>query len=469
MTTDPLGYGATSFWLETSDDDLTPRPRLDGSADADVAILGAGYTGLWTAYELLKRDPSLKVTILEREIAGYGASGRNGGWLTPDLNASPANLERRFGRPGMAAIESAVSSGVDEVGRACAEEGIDAGYVKGGSLTIARGPAQVPALQAHWKALETAGLSDHYARLDGPQTAERIRVEGALGSIAGTQYASVHPGRLVRGLARAVERRGGVIHEQTAVTDVSLGSGEGRVRPALRTARGELRASTVILAGEAYLSQLRPWHRALLPTYSLIVLTEPLTEAQWTEIGWRNRECVTSYRLSIDYLTRTQDGRILFGGRGAPYRFGSRIETAYDRDERTHAMLRRLLGTWFPGLAGIRFSHAWGGPLGFPRDWLPTFSYDPQSGIASGRGYTGHGMATANLAGRVLADLITGARTELTELPLVNHRSPDWEPEPFRWIGVRFVQESLLRLDRKIERTGVPPTGRSLAERLASR
>jgi len=173
--------------------------------------------------------------------------------------------------------------------------------------------------------------------------------------------------------------------------------------------------------------------------------------------------------MSIDYLTRTADGRILFGGRGAPYRYGSRIEPAFDRDERTHAMLRRFVEAWFPSLVGIRFTHAWGGPLGFPRDWLPTFAYDRRSGIASARGYTGHGVATANLAGRVLADLITGARTDLTELPLVDHRSPRWEPEPFRWLGVRYVQESLLRLDERADRTGIPPTGRSLAERLAAR
>lgn len=469
MTIDPLGYGATSFWLETCDDDLTPRPPLDGSADVDVAILGAGYTGLWTAYELLRRDPGLKVTILEREIAGFGASGRNGGWCVAGLQASWANLEQRFGRSGMTAIEDAVDSGVDEIGRVCAEEGIDAGYVKSGSLVVARGPSQVPAMDAHWAALEAAGRADHYRRLDAAEANEMVRIEGSRGGIFGTQYASMHPGRLVRGLARAVERRGGVIHERTAVTDVQPGSGGGRVRPALRTARGEVRASTVVLAGEAWLTQLPKLHRQLLPTYSLIVLTEPLTDAQWAEIGWRNRECVASYRMSIDYLTRTQDGRILFGGRGAPYRFGSRIEPEYDRDERTHARLRRMVEAWFPGLAGIRFTHAWGGPLGFPRDWLPTFSHDPQTGIASGRGYTGHGVATANLAGRVLADLITGARTELSALPLVNHRSPDWEPEPLRWLGVRFAQESLLRLDAKAERTGVPPSGKSLAERLAAR
>jgi glycine/D-amino acid oxidase-like deaminating enzyme len=466
---DPLGYGATSFWLETCGDDLTPRPALDGSADADVAILGAGFSGLWTAYELLRRDPSLKVTILEREIAGFGASGRNGGWCAAGLQVSPASLERRFGRAAMTALEDAVDSGVDEIGRVCAEEGIDADYVKGGSIVVARGTNQLPELEAHWAELVAAGRADHYERLDAAGVADRIRIEGALGGVFGSQYASIQPAKLVRGLARAVERRGGTIHERTEVVDVEPGAGDGQLRPALRTQRGELRAETIVLAGEAYLTQLRPWHRTLLPAYSLIVLTEPLSDAQWATIGWRQRECVASYRMSIDYLTRTPDGRILFGGRGAPYRYGSRIEPAFDRDERTHAMLRGFVEAWFPSIAGIGFSHAWGGPLGFPRDWLPTFSHDPRTGIASARGYTGHGVATANLAGRVLADLITGARTELTELPLVNHRSPNWEPEPFRWLGVRYVQEALLRLDAKAERTGRPPTGRSLAERLAAR
>jgi glycine/D-amino acid oxidase-like deaminating enzyme len=466
-TIDPLGYSATSFWLETCDDDLTPRPSLEGSAKVDVAILGAGFTGLWTAYELLRREPTLKVTILEKEIAGFGASGRNGGWCAAGLQASPVLIERRFGREAMMALEDAIDGAVDEIERVCTSEGIDADYVKGGSLVVARGPNQLPQLEAHWASLVASGRAEHYERLDATGVAHRIRVNGALGGIFGAQYASIQPAKLVRALARAVERRGGTIHERTEVVAVEPGAGFGKPRPALTTASGKLHAETVVLAGEAYLTQFRPWHRALLPVYSLIVLTEPLSEDQWNTIGWQDRECLSSYRLTIDYLSRTSDGRILFGGRGAPYHFGSRVEPAFDRDERTHTMLRRLVNEWFPSIPGIAFTHAWGGPLGFPRDWLPTFSYDRQTGIASARGYTGHGVATSNLAGRVLADLITDARTPLTELPLVNHRSPNWEPEPFRWLGVRYVQESLLRLDAKADRTGRPPNGKSLAERLA--
>ncbi|MGH2511086.1 MAG: NAD(P)/FAD-dependent oxidoreductase [Candidatus Limnocylindrales bacterium] len=463
---DPSGYATTSFWLESAGDDLTPRPALHGAIDVDVAILGAGYTGLWTARTLLRHDPSLKVVLVEREIAGFGASGRNGGWVASGLNASSDRLARQFGAAGMNAIEDAVAGAVDEVGRAIQEEGIEADYAKGGSLTVARGPEQLPALEAHWRSLERSGRAVGYRRLDAAETAGRIRIEGALGSVYGSQYAVVHPGKLVRGLARAVERQGATIFERTAVTDVEPGGLPG-LRPALRTTGGLVRAGAVVLAGEAYLSQLRRYHRALLPLYSLIVLTEPISEGDWATIGWRAREVVSSYRLSVDYLSRTADGRILFGGRGAPYRFGSAIEPAFDRDGRTHALLRQMVEAWFPSLRGIAFGHAWGGPLGMPRDWIPTFSFDPRTGIASGRGYTGHGVATANLAGRVLADLILGRQTELSDLPLVNHRSPNWEPEPLRWIGVRFTQESLLRLDARTARTGRPPSGRSLAERIA--
>ncbi|MBX6341302.1 MAG: FAD-dependent oxidoreductase, partial [Thermomicrobiaceae bacterium] len=297
--------------------------------------------------------------------------------------------------------------------------------------------------------------------LSAAEVAERIRVTDVLGAIYTPNCAVVHPGRLVRGLARVVERLGATIYEQTEVTDFVPGP-----RPRLVTPFGEVRARVVVLAGEAYLTRLERLHRQLIPVYSLIVLTEPLSDEQWAAIGWENRECVASSRYTVDYLSRTEDGRILFGGRGAPYHFGSRIADSYDRHEETHQMLREACVRWFPALRGIRFTHAWGGPLGMPRDWMPTMSYDPESGVATARGYTGQGVATSNLSGRVLADLITEAHSPLTKLPMVGHRSPDWEPEPLRWLGVRYVQRGYMRLDDEAERTGRPPTGRTLVERL---
>jgi glycine/D-amino acid oxidase-like deaminating enzyme len=459
-------HAAVSFWLETARDDLAPRPDLDGSADADVAILGAGLTGLWTAYYLARRDPSLQIVIVEREIAGFGASGRNGAWCAPDLNITMDRLARLHGDDAARRTQQATYDAVDEVGRACAEAGIDAGFHKGGEIIVARGPQGVPALEASLAEYRRFGFGDRYRLVDAAALDERVRVAGAVRALVSDDAAVVHPGRLVRGLARAVEQAGVRIVEGTPVTAFRPRDAGGRA--ALVTPRGEVRAPVVVLAGEAYLSELAPLHRQLVPLWSLIVLTEPLGDARWAEIGWAGRETLASTRLSVDYLSRTEDGRILFGGRGAPYRFGSPIRPEYDRHEPTHARLRAFVREWFPSLADVRFTHAWGGPLGMPRDWHPTIAFDASTGIATARGYVGHGVSTTNLAGRTLTDLITGERTPLTELPLVDHRSRNWEVEPFRWIGVRFAQWSLGRLDDRTARTGRPPTGRSLAERIAA-
>ncbi len=460
-------HAAVSYWLETCGDDLTPRPALDGSAEVDVAILGAGLTGLWTAWYLRRRDPSLRILVVEREIAGFGASGRNGAWCAPDLNISMSRLARLHGDDAARRMQQATYDAVDEVGRACGEAGIDAGFHKGGEVIVARGPGGVPALEAALQEYARFGFGDRYQLVDAAGAAEHVRIAGVVRGLVSHDAAVVHPGRLVRGLARAAERAGVRIVEGTEVTGFRPLDQGGRAT--LVTPRGDVRAPIVVLAGEAYLSELRPLHRQLVPVWSLVVLTEPVSDAQWAEIGWANRELVASTRLSVDYLSRTEDGRILFGGRGAPYRFGSPIQPAYDHHGPTHERLRASVQEWFPSLAGIRFTHAWGGPLGMPRDWHPTVSFDPATGIATARGYVGHGVSTTNLAGRLLTDLVTGTRSSLTELPIVNHRSPSWEIEPFRWIGIRYAQWALGRLDETTARTGQPPTGRSLAERIAAR
>jgi glycine/D-amino acid oxidase-like deaminating enzyme len=454
-------YASYSFWLETSGDDLTPRPRLDGSTDVDIAVMGAGYTGLWTAYYLLERDPTLRVAVVEREIAGFGASGRNGGWCTPGFPVSAGLLRERFGTEATRAVSDAMFETIDEIERVIGAEKIDAQWASGGALRLARGEHQWPSIEGAYRTLDALGLGDHYALLDAAQVAERVRVTDVVGALSIPAAASIHPARLVRGLARTVERRGVTIYEQTPVTDYET----GRV-PRLITPYGDVRARTLVLAGEAYSQQLPKLERALVPMYSLIVLTEPLSAGDWEQIGWSHRELIASSRMSVDYLNRTTDGRILFGGRGAPYQMHSRIDDGLDRHEPTHAMLRRMTVEWFPMLRDVRFTHAWGGPLGMPRDWMPTTSYDAAAGVARAGGYTGQGVATANLFGRILTDLISGEVTALTQLPTVNHRSPRWEPEPFRWLGIRYAQEGFAKLDREAERTGRAPTGRTLVERI---
>lgn len=452
-----------SYWLEA--DEAPVRPALTGARTADVAIVGAGFTGLWTAYSLLQRDPSLEVIVCEAEYTGFGASGRNGGWCNAAIGVTPGELARRTSAEATRRTVQALRGAVDEIGRVCAAEAIDAQYRKGGVVRIARGQHELAAARGGLHTLQRLGLAEDTHWLDDHELAQRVRVDGAVGAVYSPHCAVVQPGRLVRGLATAVERAGAQIFERSRVTQV-LPREPGRSAAQVTTDHGEVRAQTVVLAGEAYLSQLPGWRRMLLPVYSLIVLTEPLSDAQWRAVGWAGHECLSSHRLTVDYLSRTADGRILFGGRGAPYHFGSRIRGDYDRHEATHELLRREFVAWFPMLGGVRFTHAWGGPLGMPRDWMPNVWHDPTQGLAAAYGYTGQGVAASNLAARILADQITGTESDLDELPLAGHRSRRWEPEPLRWLATRYLQTALARIDDRAGRTGKPPSGRSLAERL---
>jgi glycine/D-amino acid oxidase-like deaminating enzyme len=454
-------YGSYSFWLENSGDDLTPRPALDGSITVDVAILGAGFTGLWTAYHLLQRDPSLQVAVVEAEIAGFGASGRNGGWCFSGFPVPPLDLLRRYGYDAARAVSQAMFDSVDDVGAVCAREGIDAHFAKGGELEIARADYDLPHLQSMYDAYRAIGFADRGELLDASGTEEHMRVAGAVGSFWNKEGAAVQPARLARGLARAVERHGGVIYEQTRVTDYTRAP-----NPSLITERGTVSARVVVLAGEAYLSQLPKLRRAIIPATSHIVVTEPLTDAQWGQIGWERREVVGGFGTTGGYLNHTADGRIAFGPYRGTYPFNSKITDDLDRDEEVFEHARRSTLEWFPMLEGVEFTHSWGGVFGIPRDHMPIMAYNPRTGIATGRGYTGEGVATANLSGRVLADLITEQKTALTELPMTKHRGRAWEPEPVRWMGVTTVRRGRQRTLAEVERTGSYPEKPTLAQRL---
>ncbi len=456
-------YKDLSFWLEDSGDPLTPRPALQRSEEVDVAILGAGYTGLWTAYYLLRANPGLKIAILEREIAGYGASGRNGGWCSPRFPVSASAMSARWGADAARAVLLALQSAVDEIRDVSIQENIDTCFRPAGTLTVARGAHQLPALHAAYKAYERLGLAEHYKFLKPEEVAERIRITDIHGGLLTPDGASIHPGRLIRGLARAVESHGGAIYEQTTVLDYKTGRS-----PSLMTEAGELRAKkAIVLAGEAYLTRLPRLHRALMPAYSLISLTEPLTDAQWAQIGWQSGENLSSTRNTVVYLTKTPDGRILFGSRGAPYAFASAITDAQDRHAETHASIQRMLLEWFPALEGIHFTHNWGGPVGMPIDWTPAVRFDASSKIAFAGGYTGQGVSTANLAGQMLAGMITGKSTGFENLPFANRRSPNWIPEPLRWLVVRYMQGALLRIDTAAESGNSAPIDSPIANFLA--
>lgn len=430
-------YRSRSLWLDRLPD-LRVRPALGGDDDAEVVIVGAGFTGLWCAYHLLEAAPRRRVLVLEAETVGFGASGRNGGWCSALFPLSWPRVARLHGTAAARGLYAALRDAVAEVGAVCRREGIDAGYHRGGTLTLARTPGQRDRIRAGLAADAELGL-DTGTWLEPPAVEERVRVPGVLGAAFTPHCARVNPAALVRGLAAAVERRGGVIHDRSPVREVS----PGRVRTPVATVRAE----HVVLATEAYTARFRELHRRVIPVWSLMVATEPLPERFFAEVGWDGRETLTDGRHLVIYAQRTSDDRIAFGGRGAPYHFGSRIRDAYDRHAPTFASLRSALTDLFPALGEARTTHAWGGPLGVPRDWHPSVGYAPTTRIGWARGYVGDGVAAAAMAGATLADLVDGRDTERTRLCWVRHRSPDWEPEPLRWLGVNLAARAAATLD----------------------
>ena len=412
-----------------------------------MAVVGGGFTGLWTAYYLLREDPSLRVVVLEAETAGFGASGRNGGWCSALFPAGPDKLRRLPGSSYAAARAQhrAMVDSVEEVGRVVTDEGIDAGYARGGTVVVARTPAQLARARAEVEHARAWGRDD-LTLLSAAETAERIGMSRTLGSTYTPDCAAIHPFRTVRGLADAVERLGGTIHEQTRVTAI----GPGRVR----TERGTVTADVVVRATEGYTPGLAGHRRAVVPVYSLMVATEPLTDDVWAEVGLARRETFSEHRHLVVYGQRTADGRLAFGGRGAPYHFGSSVRPSYDAEPDVWEALRSTLREMFPVLRDTGFTHAWGGPLAIPRDWCASVGLDRSTGLAWAGGYVGDGVSTTNLAGRTLRDLVLGRSTELTALPWVQHRSRRWEPEPLRWLGINAGLRAMSLADGEERLTG---------------
>ncbi|HVX53284.1 FAD-binding oxidoreductase [Nocardioides sp.] len=435
-----------SLWHETAGA-WTPRPPLPGDVSCDVAIVGAGFTGLWTAYYLALARPDLRIVVLEAKTAGFGASGRNGGWCSALFPASLDTLAAMSSRSAALAQHAAMRASVDEVVSVATAEGIGADIAKGGTIVLARSAAQLARARAEVESAAGWGL-DGLILLSREEALARVRASGVLGATYTPDCAALHPAKLVRGLATAVERYGVALHELTRVTAIE----PHRVS----TAHGIVTADVVVRATEGYTAALPGFGRALAPVYSLIVATAPLSGSLWAEIGLERRETFSDHRHLIVYGQRTADDRLVFGGRGAPYPFRSRVDPRHERDERVFARLREAVVDLFPALTGVAFTHAWGGALGVPRDWCASVGLDPENGLAWAGGYVGDGVSTTNLAGRTLRDLILGIPSELTALPWVGHRSPAWEPEPLRWLGVNAGLRAMTLADTEERLTGRP-------------
>jgi len=438
-------YSQLSMWFEQLGP-ITPRPPLPGPETVDVAIVGAGFTGLWTAYYLQALDPSLRIAVLESEIAGFGASGRNGGWCSALYPVGIATLAAEVGREAAMAQYAAMRDTVTEVLRVAATEHIDADIAAGGTVVVARSEPQLH--RARHEASEAAGYGLDISLLDAQQARQRLNATRVLGATYTPHCAAVQPAKLVRGLADVVEGRGARVHERTRVTAFEPGT--------VHTDRGDVRADVIVRATEGYTARLPGLRRAVAPVYSLIIATEPLSDATWDEIGLRERETWSDHRHLIIYGQRSADGRMVFGGRGAPYHLGSRIRPRYDRVPRVFAALQQTLAELFPVLCDARITHRWGGPLGISRDWHASVGLDRPTGLAWAGGYVGDGVSTTNLAGRTLAELITGRESQLTALPWVGHRSRAWEPEPLRWLGANAGLRAMTWADRAEGRRGTP-------------
>lgn len=438
-----------SLWLAGIESPLTPRPSLPGDASYDVAVVGAGFTGLWTAYYLKAHQPDLRVVVLEREIAGFGPSGRNGGWVSGKMAGSWSVYARRSGDAAALAAERETYHAVDEIARVVTREGINCGFNKSGMLVVATSDPQASRLSSDLEAARAHGLGEEDLRsLDASELQELVSVPACRLAVYSPHCARVDPARLARGLADACERAGVVIHEGTEALEIT----PRRVR----CVQGEVRADHVLRATESYTTELPGASRAYLPLYSLMIATEPLPGAVWEELGWRDGLVIRDRRHLFFYAQRTADDRIAIGGRGAPYSLTRPIGESAERNPAVRERLHRTLRSHFPAAAGARITHHWGGPLAVPRDWCMAVNFDPGTGVGSAGGYSGHGVVASNISGRTLADLVLGRESDLVTLPWVGHQPRSWEPEPLRFLASQAIVRVLGSADGYEDRRGLP-------------
>lgn len=437
-----------SFWLDTMPDSLAPRAALHDDIEVDVAIVGAGYTGLWTAYYLKQIEPSLIIAILEAEVAGFGASGRNGGWCASYLSGIDRWLVNPKQRDAAIRLQRLMFDTVSEVGRVAERESIDCHFEQSGALEIAVLPAQLKRLEDELAHMRELGFDEgDYRFLSAHEFRETLKIDQALGAILMSHCAAIHPARLARGLAEVVENLGVRLYEQSPVLELAGGK--------LRTPQGAVTAGITLLATEGYSRSLPGHQRHLVPMHSMMVATEPLSDQQIDAISLHKRFTFTNLDRVTTYGQLTADKRIAFGCRGT-YRFGSRVQSHFDAEDPEFELVRQTLIRFFPSLQGIGFTHAWGGAMGVSRTLQPSIHFDQDRRLGWAGGYFGNGVGASHLAGRTLADLVTGRDTERVHTPWVEARGMNrkWEPEPLRWLGIKSARVLMHWADRAEYRGG---------------
>jgi glycine/D-amino acid oxidase-like deaminating enzyme len=437
---EPIGWWLREALAAEERSDVPAASRFEPATHVDVAIVGGGYTGLWTAWWLLDRQPGIRVAVLEQGTCGAGPSGRNGGFLHGWWDQIPYLVER-FGVEDGLRLARLVDESVGAIGAWCEGQGVDAWYRRSGYLRVSASPAQDGEWREALRVLQALGAGDEYVALSRDELRARCASPVFRGGALMRNAATVQPARLARGLRHAVLGRGARVHERTRVHDIHPGS---PLR--LRTARGEITADQAVLALNAWAAGWPGFGTELLAWGSHIVMTEPAPDAL-REAGWTGGEAIADARFTVHYFRTTPDGRVAFGAGVGSGAYGGKVDGRYDRDERAEARARSALVRFLPGFAGVPISDAWGGPIDISPDRVPLIGSRAGGRIHHAHGFSGNGVAPAHFAGRILAALVAEPSGELARLPIVNRSHRRFPPEPIRSVGVRLIREALIRRD----------------------
>jgi len=416
---------------------------LQGKLEADVAIVGGGFTGLWTALHLARLEPRLQVVVLEQQCVGYGASGRNAGMLSESIDHSHALAAAHFGEREAARLAALGRDNVDQMLNFLDERGIECDVERTGLLTVALLPSQLESLKAARDCASALGMT-HHVLLDAAEVRAEIHCARYQGALFNPNAAILDPVRLALGLRREARKAGVVVHERTRVTGFEPAGSGVRVR----STGGEVVARRAVLATNAYSHfLLRRLRHRFIPLYDYVLASEPLSAAQRQVLGWRRRQGVTDARSFFKYYRLTADDRIVWGTSEAAYYPGNRVDTSCDHSERHYRALRESFVRHFPELDGLEFPYAWGGAIDATTRFTPFFGTALRGRVLYGLGFTGHGLGTTHLAGRVLAHLALERSSEILDLEMVRRKPLPYPPEPLRSLAVRAVTRALRRVD----------------------
>ena len=432
-----------SWWLREAlraEGDHPPAAALLGPAECDVAIVGGGYTGMWTAYELLERMPDARIVILEQDICGGGPSGRNGGFVHGWWDQLPL-LTELHGPDAAVELARASERAVGQIGEFCERHGVDAWFTPGGYLEVSASRAQDDSWAAPVRVCRELGVADRYVPVDAKDVQRRCASPRFRAGVLMPGGATVQPAILARGLRSVLIERGVTIHEKTRVRRLRAGSSL-----TLETDQGSLSAPQVVLGLNAWAAGWPGFRTRLMTWGSYIVLTEPIPE-RLAELGWTGGEAITDARFTVSYFRTTRDGRIAFGAGVGGAGFGGVIGRGFVADRTAVARAAAGFRHLFPMLADVRIDDAWGGPIDISADRLPSLGSMYGGRVHYAHGYSGNGVGPSRLAGRILAALTDGGQDPLARLPIVGARTRPFPPEPFRYVGARLIREALVRKD----------------------